>query len=83
MKKGGEGELQGKYAPLSFRENHHISKKSKFMWLFCHEHMAYDAFDSGQVDLQTQQGYSKYGPVAFTSLINDLTFTTGTSLLRV
>ena len=33
--------------------------------------MAYDAIDSGQVDQQTQQGYSKYGPVALTRLINE------------
>jgi hypothetical protein len=33
--------------------------------------MAYCAIDSGQVDQQTQQGFSKYGPVALTQLINE------------
>ena len=33
--------------------------------------MAYHAIDFSQVDQQTQQGYSKYGPVALTRLINE------------
>ncbi len=46
-------------------------KEFKVHVAFFHDLMAYNAIDSGQVDLQTQQGYSKYGPVAFTSLINE------------
>jgi len=48
-----------------------IRRIRKFARRVCQYLMAYHAIDSGQVDQQTQQGYSKYGPVALTRLINE------------